>query len=256
MGEIPSAIQESFENLACGVQDFVVLCNRSLFLADDLSCQLERQQELLLEQEVEQLVVARAMLNIIREIAKPLRLGHLFDSGSAQRIANNALSIADEFRLSRSERQALYCAALLKDLGLALVSEDALGQMVVPTLEKAASLRECFNIVWKALSGLKSMAPVLSIISHRYEGCDSTGYPPSIRGKNIAVGARILAVADAFDAMTSGRLHQATLAPEQAVQRLTADSGQHFDPAVVSALLRVWKRKAFQVDSGVSRWEA
>jgi response regulator RpfG family c-di-GMP phosphodiesterase len=256
MTEIPSAIQESLENLASGVQDFVVLCNRSLFLADNLSSHLERQQEQLLQQEVEQLATARSVLTVSRETARLSRWGYLFDAGSAQRTARNALSIADELGLSRNERQALHCAALLKDLGLVLVPDEALKSMVPPALEKASSLREWLDIVWKSLSGLKFMAPALSIISHRYEKCDSTGYPLRARDANISLGARILTVADAFDTMTSGRFPQATLEPEQAIQRLIADAGQHFDPGVVGAFLRVWKRKAFQIDYGGSRWES
>lgn len=256
MTEIPSAIQESLENLASGVQDFVVLCNRSLFLADNLSSHLERQQEQLLQQEVEQLATARSVLTVSRETARLSRWGYLFDAGSAQRTARNALSIADELGLSRNERQALHCAALLKDLGLVLVPDEALKSMVPPALEKASSLREWLDIVWKSLSGLKFMAPALSIISHRYEKCDSTGYPLRARDANISLGARILTVADAFDTMTSGRFPQATLEPEEAIQRLIADAGQHFDPGVVGAFLRVWKRKAFQIDYGGSRWES
>jgi response regulator RpfG family c-di-GMP phosphodiesterase len=256
MTEIPSAIQESLENLASGVQDFVVLCNRSLFLADNLSSHLERQQEQLLQQEVEQLATARSVLTVSRETARLSRWGYLFDAGSAQRTARNALSIADELGLSRNERQALHCAALLKDLGLVLVPDETLKSMVPPTLEKASSLREWLDTVWKSLSELKFMAPALSIISHRYEKCDSTGYPLRARDANISLGARILAVADAFDTMTSGRFPQATLEPEQAIQRFIADAGQHFDPGIVSAFLRVWKRKAFQIDYDGSRWES
>jgi response regulator RpfG family c-di-GMP phosphodiesterase len=256
MTEIPSAIQESLENLASGVQDFVVLCNRSLFLADNLSSHLERQQEQLLQQEVEQLATARSVLTVSRETARLSRWGYLFDAGSAQRTARNALSIADELGLSRNERQALHCAALLKDLGLVLVPDETLKSMVPPAIEKASSLREWLDTVWKSLSELKFMAPALSIISHRHEKCDSTGYPLQARNANISLGAKILAVADAFDTMTSGRFPQATLEPEQAIQRLIADAGQHFDPGVVSAFLRVWKRKAFQIDYGGSRWES
>jgi len=256
LGEIPSPVRESLESLTDRVQNLAVLCNRSFLLSDDLNCQMERQQELLLQQEVEQLATAGAMLTISREMVESLQLGHLFDLGSAQRTARNALRIAGEVGLSRSEQQALHCAALLKDLGLVLVPEGTLEQMTAPTLDKADNLRECFNIVWKALSGLKYMAPALSIIAHRYERFDGTGHPLGIRGANIPLGARILSVADAFEAMTSGWLHQVKVEPEEAIQKLIADAGQHFDPGVVSAFLKVWKRKEFQVDSIGSGLEA
>ena len=69
-------------------------------------------------------------------------LEDLFDSGSAQRVARNALMIADRFRLSPSERQALHHAALLKDLGLVSCPEDMVELGIVPSLEEAVALRK------------------------------------------------------------------------------------------------------------------
>jgi response regulator RpfG family c-di-GMP phosphodiesterase len=108
-------------------------------------------------------------------------------------------------------------------------------QMVAPTLDKAIVLRARFNLVWKALSAIEFLSPALILILHRYERYDGADCLFSASGDNIPLGARILAVADTFDAMTSGPSPQGTIDPEMAVQKLIADSGQRFDPHVVSA---------------------
>jgi diguanylate cyclase (GGDEF)-like protein len=245
--QAPSDVEENLENLGHKIQELIVLCNRSLFLTDELSSRLESEQNKLVQQEVEQLSMLEAMQILSREIAASAGVGHLFDSEGARRVANNVSLLAHEFRLSPNERQALYYAALLKDLGFVSCPEDVLEQTVAPALEEAVDLSKRFNIMWKVLSRLNFLAPALDIIWHRCERYDGTGHPFGVRGTSIPLGARILAVADSFDIMTSGRLSREALAPEVAAQKLVAESGQRFDPDVVNAFLRVWKKKEFQV---------
>jgi len=245
--QTPSAIEENLESLGYKIQELVVLCNRSLFLTDELSSRLESEQDQLVQQEVEQLSTLEAMQILSREIAASVRVGNLFDPDGARRVAKNASLIGHEFRLSRSERQALHHAALLKDLGFVSCPEDMLEQAVVPTLEEAVDLSKRFNIMWKVLSRLNFLSPALDIIWHRCERFDGTGHPFGVRGTSIPLGARILAVVDNFDIMTSGRMSREALAPEVAVQKLVSESGQRFDPDVVNAFLRVWRKKEFQV---------
>jgi response regulator RpfG family c-di-GMP phosphodiesterase len=246
---MPSAVKENLENLGYKVQELLVLCNRSLFLADDLNNRLENQQDRLLQQEVEQLATLEAILIANREIARSMGVENLFDLKSTQRVVKNALTMANGFRLSRNERQSLYYAALLKDLGLVAYPQDMVEQMVVPTHEQAVAISVRFNLVWKTLSRVDFLSTPLTFISHRYERYDGKGYPFGIKGNNIPLGARILAVADTFDTMTSGLWPRGTLAPRTAVQKLVAESGKRFDPDVVSALVRAWRRAEFYVAS-------
>ncbi len=250
--QVPPTIKDSLETLRGKIQELGVLCNRSLFLTDDLSSRLETQEDRLLQQEVEQLATSEAMLTIGREIARSMHVGYIFDSDSAKRVTRYALTIANEFRLSDSDHQALHHAALLKDLGLALSAHDMVEKMVVPTLKEAMAVRARFNLVWKALSTLPFLALALVFILYRYERYDGMGGPLGVKGENIPLGARILAVADTFDAMTSGPSPQGTLAPRLAVQKIADDSGQRFEPDVVSAFLRAWRMKKFDLASSES----
>jgi len=170
-------------------------------------------------------------------------------------VAKNALAMASESRLARSEWQALHHAALLKDLALVSSPEDMVEQMVVPTIEEAVEIIERFNTIWKALSQLDFLSPSMTLLLHRYERYDGTGHPFGVKGGNIPLGARILAIVDTFDSLASGLKPRERLEPEMAVQKLVADSGRYFDPDVVNAFLRTWRRREFQVAPSKSREE-
>jgi response regulator RpfG family c-di-GMP phosphodiesterase len=167
-------------------------------------------------------------------------------------VAKYALAIAKEFRLSESERQALHHAALLKDLGLVSSPHNMVGQMVVTTIEEAMAIRARFNILWKALSNIAFLSQTLVFVLYRYERYNGASASLGVRGDSIPLGSRILAVVDTFDYMTSGLSPQGTLTPRLAMQRIVDDSGLRFDPSVVNAFLRAWKRKEIHLIPGES----
>jgi diguanylate cyclase (GGDEF)-like protein len=247
-GEGTAAARDSLEKLRGKVQELGVLCNRSLFLTDGLGSQLEIQQEQLLQREEEQLSTTEALLNVCREIARSMRVGTVFDAGSAERVVNYALTIANEFNISIADRQALHHAALLKDLGLVLSPRDTVERRVTSSLEEAVALRVRFNQMWKELSTIPFLSQALVFVVHRYERWDGTGGPLGIGGDRIPLGARILAVADSFDAamMAADQDHQ------QAVQQVINGSGLWFDPDVVGAFLRAWRMKKLEAVPGES----
>jgi len=247
--QIQSAVSEPLKNVKNKIQELLVLCNRSLFLANELNSQLEMQQDRLLQQEVEQFTSTEALLTICREIAGLLEIEPLFNRESSQRVTEYTTIIANEFKLSSRDRQALLYAALLKDLGLVSSVEDMLEQRVVLSREQATTIKEHFNLVWKTVSQVGFLSRALVFILHRYERYDGKGYLLGVKGINIPLGAKILAVADTFDSMTSGLSPLGKLSPRVAAQKIAEDSGQRLEPDVVSAFLRAWRRGEFHIKS-------
>ena len=252
--QMPSDVEEGLDSIGSMLRELEVLCSRSLFLADDLSCELENTEEQLLEREAELIAVSEAVLIINREIAQLVQARHLFDPESTKRVAKNALAIADELKLPRSERQTLYCAALLKDLELVSAPRDTLDPRVASSLEKVANLKGHFNTVRKALSRLEGLAPALSLARQRYERYNGSVHPSLPKGTKIPVGVEVLAIIDTFDAMISGA-YAPTLQPEVAAKQLAADSGWCFTTEVVSAFLEVWRRGGLEIASSKPRLE-
>ncbi len=250
--KIPPTLYDRLDKLRSRVQELGVLCNRSLFLAEDFNSRLEKQQDRLLQQEAEQISTLEALLSINSQIAGQMHVKYLFDTESARRVAKNAMIIANEFRMSESERQALHHAALLKDFGLALSPQDMVEQMVVPTTEEAIAIRAQFNLVWKSLAMIPFLSQALVFITYRYEKYNGTNSRISVKSTNIPLGARILAVADTFDSMTSELSPRGVLSPKMAVQEIVNDLGLRFDPDVINAFMRLWRRKELHSASGES----
>jgi HD-GYP domain-containing protein (c-di-GMP phosphodiesterase class II) len=245
--KVPLSLKENLDKLSSKVQETGVLCNRALFLIDDLSNRLDAQQDRLLQQEVEQVATLEAVLTICREIAKLLRIEHHFNAESAKRVANYALSIASKFRMSESERQSLRYAALFKDLGLGLSPKDMMEQFLEITVEEVAAIKARYDLLWKSLSTIRYLSPALDFVQYRYERYDGTGGRFGIKGADIPLGSRILALADTFDHMTSDRSREGKLSPKLAMEKIVEDSGSRFDPNVVNTLLLLWKRNELEL---------
>jgi diguanylate cyclase (GGDEF)-like protein len=245
--QVPPAVKDAYERLSGKVQELAVLCNRSLFLADDFNNRLEILKDRLLQQQSEQLATSEAILTICRDMIQSMYNKNLFDLESAKRVAKYTLTIAREFKLTDNERQVLYHAALLKDISLAFSKHDIVEQLGLSSDEVGVEMKKRLNLVWKALSTIPLFLPACNLLLYIYERYDGTGGSFGIKGTDIPLGSRILAVADTFDSMTSGRSPQEKLTTKMAMQKIAEDSGLRFDPHVVGAFLLLWKRKELEL---------
>jgi diguanylate cyclase (GGDEF)-like protein len=237
--QVSPEVKNNLDTLSGKVQELAVLCNRSLFLADDYNTRLEIQQDRLLKQEIEQSATSQAILAICHDMAKIMPVKHLFQPESAKHVADYSLAIAKEFKLSESDRKALYNAALFKDLALAFSRPDG--------GEHAKVAREQLNLVWRALSTIPCFSTACNLILYRWESYDGNGGSFGIKGADIPLGSRILAVADNYHHLTSDQSPQGKLTSEMAMQQIVEKSGSLFDPHVVSAFLMLWKRNEMKL---------
>jgi HD-GYP domain-containing protein (c-di-GMP phosphodiesterase class II) len=93
------------------------------------------------------------------------------------------------------------------------------------------------------LQNIPYLAGSIAIIRHHHERWDGHGYPDGLKGDEIPLGARIVSVADAYDAMTTARVYHVEATPEQAIQEIRMCSGNRYDPVVVDAFMKVVNRK-------------
>lgn len=152
---------------------------------------------------------------------------------------NIVSAIAREMKLSSDERKSLRYAALLHDAGELIVPDKILSKPSKLTGKEYAIIKEHAvkgAEIIKPLEALKSVAP---IILHHHERYDGKGYPKKLKGGQIPLGARIMAVADAFEAMICVRPYRKTFNIQQAASEIEKYSGTQFDPAVVRAFLRM-----------------
>ncbi|MBU0637747.1 MAG: diguanylate cyclase [Planctomycetes bacterium] len=130
-------------------------------------------------------------------------------------------------------------AAMLHDLGKIGVPDQILQKPGRLTPQEATVLRQVPLMTCKILEPLRIFGTEILIIRHLRERYDGAGYPDGLAGTNIPIGARLLAVAEAFDALTSDRVHRAHCTIDAAVAEIRSDASQHFDPQFTELLARV-----------------
>jgi response regulator RpfG family c-di-GMP phosphodiesterase len=162
--------------------------------------------------------------------------------GTSARVADLAASIAAQLGLDEDAIEHVRLAGRLHDVGNIGVSDTVLGKPAALTPEELAQVREHVRIGLEILAPLRHLGPVLRYIADHHERWDGQGYPQGLAGGEISVGGRILAAADAFEAVTSPRSYRAALTPEQALAHLATLSGTLLDPTVYDALRTVVAR--------------
>ncbi len=165
-----------------------------------------------------------------REEHDPFRRGH------SRRVATVAVAIAAKLGAAGEAVRHLHTAALLHDIGKIGVPEALLIQTSPLTADDIEQVRAHVKIGVRILSPISALAGTLPGVASQYERWDGAGYPDGLKGEAIPLVARIIAVADTFDVLTSPNQFQATLAPRVAFARLLETAGKQHDPALIDAL--------------------
>lgn len=154
----------------------------------------------------------------------------------AQRVADYALNIADQMGLADEQKSVLKEAALLHDIGMISVARKILGKPDRLTGEEFDQIKGHPGIGVNILKKIRAPEQIDRIVELHHERFDGTGYPEGLVGETIPLPARILTVADSFDAMVSPRPYRPAMTEKRAVQELKNFAATQFDPAVVDAL--------------------
>ncbi|MBC7106872.1 MAG: HD-GYP domain-containing protein, partial [Firmicutes bacterium] len=149
---------------------------------------------------------------------------------------------AHELALSESLAEEAYMAALLHDLGKVAVPQEILLKPGPLADEEREEIRQHPVLGVMILQPAGFPPGVLVAIRHHHEDYDGGGYPDGLRGEEIPLAARLIRVADAFDAMTSARPYREPMAPEEALRELRRGAGRQFDPVLVELFLRLRER--------------
>jgi putative nucleotidyltransferase with HDIG domain len=143
-------------------------------------------------------------------------------------------------QIPRPEAEAILAAARIHDLGKVGSRDGSLKKPGELTPDERAEIEQHAAVGADIVSRLDAYKPSVSIIRHHHERWDGSGYPDKLAGEEIPLGARIIAVADAFDAMTSDRVYRAALSPEVAFSELRKGAGTQFDPQLVDLFQIAW----------------
>jgi putative nucleotidyltransferase with HDIG domain len=157
----------------------------------------------------------------------------------SERVAIYAVEIAHELDLDEGLVELIEQAAAVHDLGKIGIPDRILLKPGALSTEERTTMWLHTEIGARILSQFHLFRSGANIVLHHHEAFDGSGYPGRLAGEAIPMGSRVVAVADAFDAMTSDRPYRGALSVEEATDRLRAGAGRQWDPVVVDALLRL-----------------
>lgn len=170
------------------------------------------------------------------------------------RVQTICLALGEELRLGQPEMDALRAAALLHDVGKLAVPEHIISKPGRLTREEFDKLKIHPLVGAEILERIRFPYPVVPIVRHHHEKWDGTGYPDGLSGEEIPIGARILAVADCFDALSSDRQYRRALSHQEALKQIVAESGISFDPVVVETLEKRFESILKQIQATRPEW--
>lgn len=180
--------------------------------------------------------VNELFFDVIQSLTAAIDAKDPYTEGHSQRVSEFSVAIAEELNLSSEFIHHLRIGAILHDVGKIGVSDSVLKKPDRLTREEYAEMKTHPAIGEKILGHIRMLQAEMPVIIEHHERLDGSGYPHGLVDQLISAGGRIVAVADAFDAMTSNRPYRAGLPIEEAFRRLRAGAGTEFDAACIEAL--------------------
>jgi len=178
-------------------------------------------------------------LNTVQALVSAVEASDAYTRGHSERVKRFALRLARSMDLPAESLKRLEQAAILHDIGKIGICEAVLHKKEALSAEDIEILRQHPTIGVKILEPISFLGDVRKIIHQHHERFDGTGYPNGLKGEEVAIEARILAVADTYDAMTTDRPYRKALSHEITIQEIRDNMSSQFDPIVASAFINM-----------------
>lgn len=191
----------------------------------------------------------RTQITALKSFAVAVETEDEPDGEHCDRVAANSRTLGEALGLRDRELEELYWAGLLHDIGKVTVPREILRKPGGLTLEEYLVMRRHARLGANLLSSIDSFRRVAEGVGAHHERWDGSGYPGGLRGEDIPLFGRILAVVDVFEALSSDRPYRKALSRQDAVEELRSGAGSQFDPALVETYCRLFEEGRVQVAS-------
>lgn len=206
---------------------FLLHCLRELYV-ERVERELERARQL-----------EELNASVIRTLAVAINSNDRMSQGHLERVQLSALAIGRELGVDEAQMEAIRIGALLHDIGKLAVPEHILNKPDRLTKEEERKVQSHTRVGRRILEPIRFPYEVVPIVEHHHERFDGSGYPDGQQGVEIPLGARIMAVANVYDALISPRPYREAMTHEQALAHIETHAGKDFDPEIAAAFMRV-----------------
>ena len=216
---------------------------RTLDELNELKASLEIQVKIRThELDLEKKSYEELTLETLSSLAQVIDAKDHYTNGHSFRVAAYAKGIAEELGLSYQECEQIYFAGLIHDVGKIGIKEGILTKPGKLTPEEYKLIQAHSSLGGDILRGIKEFPIFEKVARNHHERYDGTGYPDKLKGEEISLEARIVTIADTFDAMTSDRSYRKALTDEYALNELQRYKGTQFDPNLVDIFVKLYHR--------------
>ncbi|RKQ27558.1 HD-GYP domain-containing protein [Oceanobacillus halophilus] len=184
---------------------------------------------------------SKQLEGIVKGVIATLELKDPYTRGHSERVADYAIMLAKTTgKFTENQLQTIYYTCLLHDIGKIHIPDSILTKPGKLTEEEYELVKQHPTVGAKAVQDVEGISEYMDIILYHHERWDGKGYPNGLKGEDTPLLARITAIADAFDAMTTTRSYRAALPHEEAYKRIMDGKGTQFDPQLVEAFKDVY----------------
>ena len=188
-------------------------------------------------------------LSTVKSLVATIETKDTYTHGHSERVSIYSLATAEELNLDTNDKENLQLAAVLHDIGKIGIPENILNKQGQLTAEEQAEIRRHPLFATRILENIAALKDIIPVIKHHHERYDGKGYPDSLKGEAIPRAACIIAVADAFDALTSDRPYRKRRQDKFALEEIERNSNSQFDEEVVKAFVQAYQRGGMYVPS-------
>lgn len=189
--------------------------------------------------------VVNTLHSVIRSISKILETKDPYTQGHQIRVAELAMAIAQKMGLSDEDIECLRISAMIHDLGKISLPSDVLTKPGDLSELEYRMIQTHPEMGKEIIEEIDFPCPVAEIISQHHERMDGCGYPKGLKGEDIHLFARIIAVADVVEAMSSHRPYRPSVGLEEALETIENDGGKYFDQRIVRICLELFRKEGF-----------
>jgi len=185
----------------------------------------------------------KVYLDTIRALAAAIDAKDPYTKGHSERVAETSVALAEELNLSDRDIENIEYTALLHDIGKIGIADNILGKKGSLTSQEFDKIKEHTIVGANIIEPVDFLKNSYRAIYHHHEKYNGKGYPDGLKSEDIPILARIIAVADAYDAMGSDRPYRKKLDKDKILKELKEQSGKQFDPEVVKVLMSILDRE-------------